>query len=211
VAGNYFDKYRSKNPVYLALVGDFLRRARELLRIARPVRALEVGCAQGDLAFRLFGEGKEMPVIAYTGIDLSPSEVSRARERFPGWSFRVASAYDLPFPDSAFDLVIACEVLEHLDRPAECLREVERVCGSHVLLSVPWEPVWRVLNLARGKYWACLGNTPGHVQHFSRRCIRRLVSARFEIVAERRPIPWTMLLARRQFVARPARRTALAV
>jgi SAM-dependent methyltransferase len=195
VAGNHFDKYRSRNPIHRALVGGFLRAARGLVEIAAPTRVLEVGCGSGDLAVRLF-RAVSLPSVDYTGIDISSEEIARARVRYPGGTFRVASAYDLPFPDGCFDLVIVCEVLEHLDRPTDCLREVERVCGAHILVSVPWEPVWRVLNIVRGKYWRRLGNTPGHVQHFSRRGCRRLVAERFDLVAERRPFPWTMGLAR---------------
>ena len=195
VAGNHFDKYGSRNPVHRLLVGGFLRAARALVRAAGPRRVLEVGCGPGDLAARLFwADGG--PLVDYTGVDLSPAEVAAARERCPSGRFQVASAYDLPFPDQGFDLVVVCEVLEHLDRPADCLREVWRVCGGHVLVSVPWEPVWRVLNVARGRYWRRLGDTPGHVQHFSRRAFRRLVAGRFELVAERRPFPWTMALGR---------------
>jgi SAM-dependent methyltransferase len=195
VAGNHFDKYRSRNPIHRALVGGFLRSARGLVRLAAPRHVLEVGCGPGDLAAHLFLSGG-CPSVDYTGIDISPTEVAVARARYPASRFQVASAYDLPFPDRCFDLVVVCEVLEHLERPSDCLREVERVCGGHVLASVPWEPVWRVLNVVRGKYWRRLGNTPGHVRHFSRRGCRRLVAARFDLVAERRPFPWTMILGR---------------
>lgn len=195
VAGNYFDKYRSRNPLHRALVGGFLRAARELANVAAPTRVLEVGCGSGDLAARLFPAGDDLSVD-YTGVDVSTEEVARAQERYPVGRFQVASASDLPFPDRCFDLVVVCEVLEHLDLPDRCMKEAGRVCAAHVLVSVPWEPVWRVLNVIRGKYWKHLGNTPGHLQHFSRRGIRQLVAERFDIVAERRPLPWTMLLAR---------------
>lgn len=193
VAGNYFDKYRSRNPIHRILVGGFVRAAQELVGVAAPVKVLEVGCGPGDLAAHLIG-----PAMEYTGIDVSQAEVDTARGRYPGRHFQVASAYDLPSPNGSFDLVVACEVLEHLDRPEDALREAMRVCrpNGHVLISVPWEPVWRMLNMVRGRYWRRLGNTPGHVQHFSRRGLRALVSRHLAIVTERRPLPWTMLLAR---------------
>jgi hypothetical protein len=61
---------------------------------------------------------------------------------------------------------------------------------------VPREPLWRVLNLARGKYLADLGNTPGHVNHWSRGGFLDLLSRRFEIVEARTPLPWTMALCK---------------
>jgi ubiquinone/menaquinone biosynthesis C-methylase UbiE len=200
VAGNYFDKYSSRNPIHRALVGGFLRRARELMARTRPRSILEVGCGNGNLAARLLdlGAAPTSPVPRYLGTDVSADQVAEAQARYPGAEFLQASVYALPFADHRFDVVIACEVFEHLKDPSAALREVERVCGSSLLLSVPWEPWWRVLNVLRGKYLGAWGNTPGHLQHFSRDGIRRLVASRFEIVAERRPLPWTMLLARRQ-------------
>jgi len=61
---------------------------------------------------------------------------------------------------------------------------------------VPREPIWRILNMARGKYWRALGNTPGHLQHWSRSGILGLLAEHFEIVEVRTPLPWTMVLCR---------------
>ena len=193
VAGNHFDKYRTRNPLYRSLMRGFLHAAGDLVRLAAPQRALEVGCGPGDLARSLFlDRGCE-----YVGVDISPEQIDRARKSHPSLQFQTASVYELPFEGNSFDLVVACEVLEHLERPAVALAEIERVGGGHVLVSVPWEPVWCLLNLARGAYVSRWGNTPGHVQRFSRRAIRRLVGRQFELVAQRRPFPWTMLLARK--------------
>ncbi|MCA9691003.1 MAG: hypothetical protein KC636_15460, partial [Myxococcales bacterium] len=87
-----------------------------------------------------------------------------------------------------------CEVLEHLEDPAAGLAELARVARGHVLLSTPWEPAWRAMNVARGRYLRALGNTPGHIQHFSRRGLLRLAQTRLDVVAVRRPLPWTVLL-----------------
>jgi SAM-dependent methyltransferase len=199
VTGNLYDKYRTGNPLYRRLMAGFLGCARELLREAAPERVLEVGCGPGDLAAQLAGGGAAvLSGSGYVGSDISPTEVATARSGNPGLRFVVASAASLPFPDGAFDGVLACEVLEHLDQPAVALDEIWRVSSRWALVSVPWEPVWRGLNLARGAYWSRLGNTPGHVQHFSRPAVRRLVSARFAIRRERRPFPWTMLLLERR-------------
>jgi len=196
VSGNVYDKYRTKNPLFRVLMGRFLVSCRELMAEAQPESVLEVGCGPGDLAESLFGSSPKAPF--YVGSDLSLLEARGARVSAPHRSFLAASAYRLPVADGAFDCVLACEVFEHLEEPEAALAEVARVARRYLLLSVPWEPVWRLLNVARGSYLKDFGNTPGHLQHFSRPAIRRLVARRFEVVAERRPFPWTMLLARQR-------------
>jgi hypothetical protein len=71
-----------------------------------------------------------------------------------------------------------------------------RCASRHVLVSVPHEPLWRALNLARGAYWRDLGNTPGHVNHFSKRAIVSLCARHGEVIETRSPFPWTMVLVR---------------
>jgi hypothetical protein len=76
------------------------------------------------------------------------------------------------------------------------LEEMRRVARRHLLVSVPREPLWRVLNVARGAYLRDLGNTPGHVNHWSRRGFLELLETYGELVEARAPFPWTMLLVR---------------
>ena len=68
--------------------------------------------------------------------------------------------------------------------------------AAHVLVSVPHEPLWRAVNMARGAYWRQLGNTPGHVNHFSKRAIVSLCARHGDVIETRSPFPWTMVLVR---------------
>lgn len=198
VGGNLYDKYRTRNPVYRRLMQGFLASATELLATVRAGRLLEVGSGPGDLANQLHGRVPWLREAAYLGLDVSLDDVVEAARSPLGPRFLGGSVYRLPFADGQFDGVMACEVFEHLEDPEAALDEVARVASDWLLLSVPWEPTWRLLNVARGKYLRRLGNTPGHLQNFSRRQIRTLVERRFDVGAERRPLPWTMLLARRR-------------
>jgi hypothetical protein len=71
-----------------------------------------------------------------------------------------------------------------------------RVAQRHLLVSVPREPLWRALNLARGAYVSHLGDTPGHLNHWSRRSFVRLLSRYGDLTEVRTPLPWTMALVR---------------
>jgi hypothetical protein len=63
------------------------------------------------------------------------------------------------------------------------------------VLSVPREPVWRAANMARGAYLRALGNTPGHVNHWSKRGFVEMVGTTFAVREVRSPFPWTMVAA----------------
>jgi len=190
VGGNYFDKYRSRNPIHRMLMRRFLSSARSLINEIDFESVLEVGCGPGDLAEELFKSD-----TSYLGIDIDDQEIVTARARYPHRRFQRASAYELPVANVSIDLVVACEVLEHLSDPETAMRELDRVARKWILLSVPREPLWRVLNFARGKYWRDLGNTPGHLQYFSRRDFLELIESRWFVLKVKSPVPWTMALA----------------
>ncbi|MEM6295372.1 MAG: class I SAM-dependent methyltransferase [Myxococcota bacterium] len=190
VVGNHYDKYGTKNPIARALMRGFMDGATSLYRHAAATSVLEVGCGEGHLAQALLASAPAPDRFEITDVD-----IRQVPDDLPlPLTARRADVYALPYPDDAFDLVVCCEVLEHLDDPAAGLKEVARVAKHHVLLSTPWEPVWRAMNMARGKYLLDLGNTPGHVQHFSRRGLERLASSQLSILQRRTPLPWTMLL-----------------
>lgn len=191
VVGNVYDKYGTKNPVARAMMRGFLGAVTDLFDLANADRVLEVGCGEGRLADHLMRHGSREPG-RFVASDLSLEE--RASDLDPRIEFREASIYELPFEDASFDLVVCCEVLEHLEQPRAGVAELARVSASNVLVSTPWEPMWRALNIARGKYWSAWGNTPGHLQHFSRRALVELASSQLDIREVRRPLPWTVIL-----------------
>ena len=106
--------------------------------------------------------------------------------------------YDLLYSTDTEELKVCCEVLEHLDEPEVGLTALSRIANSYLIVSVPCEPIWSLMNLARGKYIKYYGNTPGHIQRWSKRNFILLVSKYFEILAVRTPLPWTMLLCHRK-------------
>src|SRR5690606_565902 len=112
------------------------------------------------------------------GIDLDDEKLKaeQAKRQAPNLEYLVMRAENLPFADGEFGMASAIEVLEHVPDPEHTLAEMARVASDHLLVSVPREPLWRILNVARGAYLKDLGNTPGHVNHWSKRAFVQLLS-----------------------------------
>ena len=70
--------------------------------------------------------------------------------RRPNLEYRTMLAENMPFAEDEFDMACAIEVLEHVPDPAHTVAEMARVARRHLLVSVPREPLWRMLNMARG-------------------------------------------------------------
>jgi len=193
--GNTFDKYGSSNPVVRRLMSGFHRTLDELWRQAAPSSVLDVGCGEGVLTIEWAERLGDRRIV---GIDLEDPKLRAewAKRERPNLEFRVEEATSLSFADDEFDLACAIEVLEHVPEPEATVAEMARVASRHLLVSVPREPLWRGLNMARGAYWRSLGNTPGHVNHWSKRGFVSLLSRYGTVEEARSPFPWTMLLVR---------------
>lgn len=202
VGGNYYDKYNTRNPLARWLMSGFLASFDELT-ISLPIRsAFEVGCGEGQLMLRLLRRG-----LATRGCDLDAPIVEQARGLLSanGLDAEVTtrSIYDLTPETAGADLVVCCEVMEHLPDPEAALRVLAGLARPYLLLSVPREPLWRALNVARGRYMTELGNTPGHIQHWSRTRFLSLVGRFADVIEVRSPLPWTMVLCRTRDVPAP--------
>jgi ubiquinone/menaquinone biosynthesis C-methylase UbiE len=193
--GNTYDKYGSTNPVVKRLMARFEGTLAELFAQAAPGSVLDLGCGEGVLTeqwARQLGDG---PVL---GLDLADEKLAAewATRTRPNLELRSFDGGDLPAADKSFDLVTATEVLEHVPDPEQKVAEMARVARRHVLVSVPHEPLWRMLNVARGAYVRDLGNTPGHINHWTKRSFVALLSRHGDVIEARSPFPWTMLLVR---------------
>jgi len=193
--GNTYDKYGSSNPVVRRLMAGFESALDELWEQASPESALDVGCGEGVLTERF---AKRLGTGRVAGVDLEDPKLraewdSRSR---PNLEFRSYDGGELPFRRNDFDIACAIEVLEHVPDPERTLAEMVRVARGHVLVSVPREPLWRTLNMVRGSYVRQWGNTPGHVNHWSKPAFMDFVNRHGRIAAARSPFPWTMVLVR---------------
>ena len=195
VIGNTYDKYGATNPIARRLTDGFLAKFDHLVSHSEARNVHEVGCGEGKLSIRMASNGADV-----RGSDFSSQIIEEARDNATAAGvvvpFKVASIYDLDPNVDAASLIVSSEVLEHLEHPEQGLDMLAALADPWLLVSVPREPVWRALNMARAKYLNTWGNTPGHLQHWSKRSFLDFLGSRVDVIVEDSPFPWTMALCK---------------
>lgn len=199
--GNCYDKYKSDNIIVKKLMRGFFSSLDDMLETAElKVKGccLEAGCGEGEITSYmerwLYGRGIATKISAF---DISENLINNNAKHYPQISFFIHNIYepiqkkDLP-ENQRFDLIVCSEVLEHLEKPKKALNNL-RQYGGKFIISVPHEPIWCCMNMARGRYLRNLGNTPGHIQHFTKRkFIKMIESCGLMVKKIRTPLPWLM-------------------
>tara|TARA_R110000787_G_C13441304_1_gene446401 strand:- start:8409 stop:9044 length:636 start_codon:yes stop_codon:yes gene_type:complete len=196
VYGNTYDKYGSKNPLVRALMSGFDNSLSELVQKAAPTSIHEIGCGEGFWTMQWSQQGIEARGSDFSSEVIEIAKTNADDKNIPQDIFSAKSIYELTPDQDKADLIVCCEVFEHLEFTEQAIQVLKNLIGRHLILSVPREPIWRFMNFARGKYISELGNTPGHIQHWSKTSFTAFVSQHFEIIDIKTPIPWTMLLCK---------------
>jgi 2-polyprenyl-3-methyl-5-hydroxy-6-metoxy-1,4-benzoquinol methylase len=95
--------------------------AAEILRPLAPTSILDVGCRDGALA-------DHFPRVDYWGADLLPSANGRVRI--------VGDIVEMQLT-RRFDAIVACDILEHVDRPSELFDRLVGATDRLLLVSLP--------------------------------------------------------------------------
>lgn len=195
ITGNFEDKYNSQNPVSRLLVKNFLMTLKQLFKqVHNPKNIAELGAGEGEL-LRIIIDN--FPNSRVWGSDISKKMINIAASRLKGKkvNLSVEDIEKVKYNSNKFDLVVCCEVLEHVNNPEKALQEIRRISRGRIILSVPNEPLWRVLNMCRGKYLKDFGNTPGHVNNFTPQQFLNLIRrSGFRVMLIKYPLPWQMVL-----------------
>ena len=88
---------------------------------------LEVGAGNGYMTHEL------MKYCEVTALDISKTQLRYN----PVDRKVVGSAYELPFNNSSFDVVLCANLLHHLNNPSRAIAEMERVARRYVVVSEP--------------------------------------------------------------------------
>lgn len=189
-----FEKYTQSGKIGDCLIKNFYNSCFTLLEtIQQKIQnVFEVGSGEGISTQQLHNFlGSE---VVYEASELRENRIPMIKKRNPLVNVSQETIYSLSKESKSIDLVICLEVLEHLENPQKALKELSRVTKKYTLISTPREPWWSWLNVCRGKYLTGFGNTPSHIQRWSSRGLAEEVDPWFELLAVRKPLPWTMLL-----------------
>ncbi|MGI8757415.1 MAG: class I SAM-dependent methyltransferase [Acidimicrobiales bacterium] len=183
-AGQDAAKYGTSNPVVQKLLTAWMAKLQGVLGVATgPV--VDVGIGEGFALERMFPAATEV-----VGLEYRHDKAVVAAGRLPAASVVRGDAGVLPFPDRSAELVTSIEVLEHLPGYSQAVAEMSRICRGRLVVSVPWEPWFRLGNLGRGKNVARWGNDPEHVNHFNPARLQRALGQDFAEVRIVRAFPW---------------------
>lgn len=153
------------------LLNEHVARYAFAARLAKGRRVLDAGCGSGYGAAKLAQGAREV-----LGIDLSEEAVEDARLRYKTANLRFehADCLDIPAVDGSFDLVVAFEIIEHLEDWRGFLRQVRRVLApdGQFVVSTPNRVYYAE---ARAE----LGPNPFHVHEFDYDEFRRELQAVF--------------------------------
>jgi SAM-dependent methyltransferase len=185
-AGQDAAKYGTSNPVVQKLLARWMGTLQGVLGDTSGV-VVDIGIGEGFALERMFPEGT--PAI---GLEYRHDKALVASEKLPAVSVVRGDAGVLPFPDRSADLVTSIEVLEHLPGYEQAVAEMARICRGRLVVSVPWEPWFRLGNLGRGKNVKRWGNDPEHVNFFGPASLRRALGQHFAEVRVVKAFPWVI-------------------
>jgi 2-polyprenyl-3-methyl-5-hydroxy-6-metoxy-1,4-benzoquinol methylase len=185
-------KHTSKNPIQKLLINNFFSSLISLIKSLKTISILDAGCGEGFTMDKLIKSGIGSRI---EGIEYSKESILFGKKLFPQLNIKQASIYDLPYKDNSFDLVVCTEVLEHLEEPEKAVKEMLRVSGKYLIISVPNEPFFMLSNFLRGKNISRFGNDAGHINHWNPFALKKLLENQgLKIEKIKLPFPWTIIL-----------------
>lgn len=187
-------KYATANPLMRAVIARFLSAVCAEVEATRPLRLADLGCGEGFFAESV----AQLPSPPrYIGLELGADAIAAAHARDRRRTLVRADLLASPLRAGWADMAVCLEVLEHLEQPQRAVTAIAEHTSDRAIVSVPWEPYFRLGNLLRGKYRDSWGDHPEHVQHFTPATFERVLSGGFESVSVRTCFPWLIGLCRR--------------
>ncbi|MEM4271002.1 MAG: class I SAM-dependent methyltransferase [Candidatus Pacearchaeota archaeon] len=159
-----------------------------------PRNVLDVGCASGWFLNEIF---RKFPKAKYTGIDPYKEAIAYGKKNYKKLNLVVADGHKIPFPNSTFDLIICCEVLEHVTNPEKVVKEIKRVLtpngtaliemdSGNILFKIAW--YWWT-NIRKGVW------QHAHLHSFNAKKLEKTIKRGGLIIIKKKVFNLTMAVA----------------
>lgn len=188
-------KYQSKNFLKKIFIKRFVEQIIKIIQELEINNLLDAGCGEG---FIMHNTLRKISKVKIDGFDISKQALQDAKKILPNNNFFQGDITNIELPNNSYDLVVALEILEHLENQEVALKELKRVTKKYCLISVPWEPFFSLGNLFCGKNIKRLGRDKEHLQFWSKKEITDLVSRYFDIISVKISFPWTIILGQKK-------------
>ncbi|MCK4744785.1 class I SAM-dependent methyltransferase [Candidatus Parcubacteria bacterium] len=189
------EKYQSKNFLKRAFIKRFIRQIVEIVQSLKISGILDAGCGEGLIIHNIL---RKIPKVKIDAFDISEQALENAKKILPNNNFFQGDITDIKLPSNDYDLIIALEILEHLENPEAALRELKRATKKYCLISVPWEPFFSLGNLSCGKNIKRIGKDKEHLQFWNKKEIVGIVEKYFDIISVKISFPWTIILGEKK-------------
>ena len=190
----HVSKYTNTNPIHRLSLGRFYDAVAVALRAIQPTSVLDFGCGEGFILDMMADRDVSLP--GYEGVDLRPDALAEAARRWPETTFTEANLFDARFDDRRFQTVMALEVLEHVFEPEKVMARLAALCDGEMVLTVPNEPWFQLMNFVRGRDFIRLGNHPEHINHWNEKTFPEFVSEHAEVTNVMSRFPFVIVTAR---------------
>lgn len=174
-------------------INNFICRITEIFKIINPKTTIELGCGEGFVCGWLSSQFKN---IKFSGVDINENDLTLLNEHFPQitiHNFDLLNIANSPISNQYFDLFLCLETLEHLENPEKFLFELKKLNYKDLLITVPWEPFFRLSNFLRGQNLKNFGDDPNHINHWNNKQLIKLLSKNFIVQKNIISFPWQIV------------------
>jgi len=189
-------KYTSRNLLVRFAIKNFLFKIDRILNDKQFRHVIDVGCGEGFVSQHLQKVFQDQ--IRIHGIDRNQQALRIAGSMQACHGLIQGDIMQLPVKNNTVDLVLCTEVLEHITRVETALQEIKRITRDYCLLSVPSEYLFRFCRLLGLKNINGFGRHPQHIQVFTKKSFRRIVSRHFHVERIEFSFPWLIMLCRKR-------------
>jgi 2-polyprenyl-3-methyl-5-hydroxy-6-metoxy-1,4-benzoquinol methylase len=151
-----FHKGRIKDTI--SLINIFIKDK------STDIKLLDIGCGQGHITAAI---KRKFPQFEISGLDCSLNAITKANSLYKDIDFIVGTAYNPPYAENYFDIIVCNNTWEHLKDPVFMLDNVKKSLkrNGQIIISSPSR--YRIINLIKATLGKKVSISPHHITEYT--------------------------------------------